>query len=378
MKLLKLIIPTAALLLAAGTAAAQSQAELEAMEAQRERAERNLKAQEAEREKLASTLEAREAEVQRRLADAEARMAEAARQIAELTTERLPQIQRLERRIEIINDGRPRLGVTIGAEEDGPVEGVRVVGVTPGSAASDAGLRAGDIITAVNNESLSADSTEAANEKLVDFMQGVEDGDVLSVEYMRDGKVGQVEVEPKPVDINFFALGKGPMRVPEVPDVEVPGVHVIPEIAGDLKHRFMLAWTSAGWGDMELVELNEGLGRYFGTAEGLLVVRAPQSGFLELEDGDVIQQIDGREPTSVRHAMRILGSYEPGEKLELAIMRDKKRRKLEVEIPADLSGQLHPVPPAAPAPAAAPGPAAAPSPAVAPVPASPPLPIERA
>jgi hypothetical protein len=56
----------------------------------------------------------------------------------------------------------------------------------------------------------------------------------------------------------------------------------------------------------------------------------------------VIQKIDGRTPSSVRHAMRILGSYQAGEKLTLDIMRDKKRRSLDVEIPDDRSSMLLP------------------------------------
>ena len=77
----------------------------------------------------------------------------------------------------------------------------------------------------------------------------------------------------------------------------------------------------------------------------------------------VIQKIDGRTPSSVRHAMRILGSYQAGETLELQIMRDKKRRKLEVEIPDDRTSQLMPGFPPAVAPAAAPVLTPAPEPA---------------
>ncbi|MDA1063873.1 MAG: PDZ domain-containing protein [Proteobacteria bacterium] len=95
---------------------------------------------------------------------------------------------------------------------------------------------------------------------------------------------------------------------------------------------------------MELVELNAGLGKYFGTEQGLLVVNAPESKALQLEDGDVIQKIDGREPTSVRHALRILGSYQSGETLQLEIMRDKKRRTLEVEVPDGMTSGLMPAP----------------------------------
>jgi S1-C subfamily serine protease len=84
---------------------------------------------------------------------------------------------------------------------------------------------------------------------------------------------------------------------------------------------------------MELVELTPGLGTYFGTEEGMLVVRAPRDDVLGLMDGDVILEISGRTPTSVGHALRILGSFEPGEQLELTVMREQRRRTLEVELP---------------------------------------------
>lgn len=344
MKTMKLIIPVAALLLLAGQVAAQSE------QAERLEAERAASTDETERG---------EAELARKLQEAERKMADAARQIAELTSERLPQLREVERRIQIINDGRPRLGVNIGAaDEDGPAEGVRVIGVTPGSAADDAGLRTGDIITAINSESMSADNADEANRRILDFMQGVEEGDILEVEYLRDGKVGTVELAPRPVEVHSFAFRGFPddFSMPSMPNVQVA-----PEMIDRFRHNFAFSWPGNVWADMELVELNEGLGKYFGTDSGVLVVSAPRSNALQLEDGDVIRKIDGREPTSVRHAMRILSSYQPGEKLELEILREKKSRKLAIEIPDDRHSMLLQSP-APVRPASAPRPAPAPTP----------------
>lgn len=314
MKIWKVLLPVAAVLLLAGQAAAQTE----------------------EQERLREA-EVREAEMDRRLAEAEERMAEAARQIAEITSERLPRVVELQRRVELSN--KPRLGVTIDSgDTEGPVEGVAIVGVTPGSAAAEAGLRSGDVMTAVNDESLSADNSQLANERLLDFMQGVEEGDVLKVEYLRDGKVGSVEVEPRVLDKNMFVWMDGDGRNFTMP--RVPELHVAPEMVEKFKMEFAYPWMGTGLRGLELVELNEGLGRYFGTDTGLLVISAPKSAAFELEDGDVIQNIDGREPKDVRHAMRILSSYQGGETLKLGIMRDKKKRTLEVEIPADYHGKL--------------------------------------
>jgi S1-C subfamily serine protease len=324
MKYLKPLLPTAAALLLASQAIAQTSEEMAEVE--------------RERRVVVQEIAERDAEVDRRMYDAERRMAEAARQITILTDERLVHVQGLQERIQIVTSDRPRLGVTIGGEEEGPVKGVGILGVTPGSAAADAGLRAGDVITSVNGESLGAPSTDEASERLLDFMQGVEQGDTLDLKYVRDGKTGEVQVEPAAVEAQVFAFtgGGGRFAVPSAPNVQVlPGV---PKVHSQM----VFQWRSDGWGDMELVELNAGLGQYFGTEEGLLVVSAPTSSSLQLEDGDVIQTIDGRAPTSVRHALRILGSYQAGESLKLEIMRNKKRRTLDVEIPNDLSSGLLP------------------------------------
>ena len=266
--------------------------------------------------------------------------------MAELTVERLPGAPGLQRRIEIISDDKPRLGVTIGNDAKGAVKGVAIVGVTPGSAADDAGLRSGDTITSINGESLAAPDANEATERLLDFMSGVEMGDTLDLGYLRDGKSGEVQVEPRPVESRVFAFsgnGRG-FAIPSAPEVAVvPGVAPAP-------NTFAFRWQMGGWGDLEMIELNEGLGKYFGTDEGLLVVNAPESTALQLEDGDVIQKIDGREPTSVRHALRILGSYQAGESLKLEIMRDKRRQTLSIEMPDDRSSMLTPLAPLPPLP----------------------------
>ncbi len=313
MKMWKVILPVAAVLLLAGQAAAQTD----------------------EDERLRA-MEAREAEMERRLYEAERQMSEAAREIAEITKERLPRIAEIEARFAMAS--KPRLGVTIeSTEKPGPVEGVKLLGVSPGSAASDAGLRSGDTLTAINDENLSAESCKDANMRLLTFMKGIDEGDILTVEYLRDGKTGTVEVEPRIVpDSTFVWMSEDGAR-----DFTMPVMPIGPETVERFKMQFGFPWAGTGLGDLELVELNAGLGHYFGTDTGLLVVAAPKSDAFELRDGDVIQTIDGREPKDVRHALRILSSYQPGEELKLGIMRDKKKVTVNVKMPADHHGNLH-------------------------------------
>lgn len=294
-------------------------------------------------------------EVEIRMREAEASMAEAAQHVAELSSRRLPRVATIER---IMRGGHgPMLGVTISSDDDGPVEGVTIRGVSPGGAADEAGLRADDVITSINDESLTADNDREANEKLLDFMQGVEEGDELKVEYLRNGKTDTTEVVPRAVQGGVFAFEF------DGDDFSMPGVPVAPHV-GQFNNRFVWISGGSGLGDMEMVKLTERLGSYFGTDEGLLIVRAPKNEDLKLQDGDVIQSIDGREPTSVNHAMRILGSYQSGETLEIEIMRDKRKQKITIEVPDNRRSLL--APPAAAPTLAAPSALAAPVPHAAP------------
>jgi C-terminal processing protease CtpA/Prc len=340
----KLLLALAASLLTGSTLAQQADAEPGIEERQAE-------------------LRMEQAEIEQHMREAEQRLAEAAQQIAELSARQLPRVAQFTKEIHV--DARPRLGITIGSDEPGPVPGVQIMGVSPGGAADDAGLRTGDTITAINGESMTADSASEASRKLLDFMSGVEEGDELKVDYLRNGKAGNVEVTPQAGSAHMFSFGdRGfSFAAPVAPmNPMTPGVE-----------QWMWLSSGSGFGDMELVSLTERLGKYFGTDKGLLVVRAPENENFKLEDGDVIQRIDGREPTSVSHAMRILGSYQTGEKFDIEIMRDKKRQTISVEMPDNrqsrtgivIAPRVVKAAPGAPT-TAAPAPARAPSPPPAP------------
>ena len=105
------------------------------------------------------------------------------------------------------------------------------------------------------------------------------------------------------------------------------------ELAKEVERPFWFIQGNSTWGDMELVELSEGLGDYFGVDEGVLVVSAPSNEALGFEDGDVILSIGGRKPGDIDHAMRILRSYESGETLEVKITRKRRSQTLKIEVP---------------------------------------------
>ncbi len=85
------------------------------------------------------------------------------------------------------------------------------------------------------------------------------------------------------------------------------------------------AWA---WGsgfpdlDMDLVDLNPGLGAYFGTNEGVLVAEIAEDSPLGLAPGDVVTHVDGRKVDDAAELRRILASYRSGEEIAFAIRRD--------------------------------------------------------
>jgi predicted metalloprotease with PDZ domain len=124
----------------------------------------------------------------------------------------------------------------------------------------------------------------------------------------------------------------------------------------------MLAPAGRGLRSLELVPLTPKLGQYFGADKGLLVVKAPAPGAgASLEEGDVILTIGGRTPENARHAFRILGSYQPQEKVRVEVLRQRKRMALDLEVPA--AGAVNPPPPPGSRPPVPPAPPPAAPPA---------------
>ena len=242
-----------------------------------------------------------------------------------------------ERSFNILVSGRPRMGVILSTSTN-EMKGAVVEAVTPGGPAEEAGIKVGDVIVLANGQSLrQADRRDdSPNEKLVDVIRELESGDQLEIEYEREGELQSARVTVRNVEPNSFAFnfsgdsGNVFLRVPDI-DIDIPRFD--PKDVEFSAPMIARAFLPFGWLDMELTSLDEGLGKYFGTSEGLLVVRAPRDEDIGLKSGDVILSIDGRKPTSPSHAWRIMRSYELGESMDVEIMRNKRRQTVQVTIP---------------------------------------------
>jgi membrane-associated protease RseP (regulator of RpoE activity) len=210
---------------------------------------------------------------------------------------------------------RSIIGVQIEAADKG--NGAKVREVSPGGAAEAAGIRVGDTIVAVNGTEVKDGARE-----VVRMLRQVEPESTVSVRVMRDGKPKDFKVTARKYDARVYAFTP--------PNVDFDFDFDPSPWTGFGPSQFRGALSG-----MEVTTLTPQLARYFGADEGLLVLRAPKGDTYKLQDGDVILNIDGRVPTNGSHVTRILRSYQPGEKLTLHIMRDRKPMDLQVTLPED-------------------------------------------
>jgi serine protease Do len=250
-------------------------------------------------------------DVEAQLKAARQKLEQAAHEVAELST-RLgkPLVDRLM----LMGEGPGHAVIGVQLDPKDSTDGAHVHDVSPGGPAAEAGIRSGDVIVSVNGTDVKVGHPAAEVARL---MRDVEPNAKVKIHVMRDGKPADFEVTARPVE-NAWAMPGMP------PHAGMPFDGFPPGFPGGMHG------SVAG---MELATLTPQLGAYFGTDKGVLVLRAPRNAAFNLQDGDVILTIDGREPTSGSHATRILASYQAGEKVKLQVMRQRKRITVEAIVP---------------------------------------------
>ncbi|HEY2036659.1 MAG TPA: PDZ domain-containing protein [Steroidobacteraceae bacterium] len=252
------------------------------------------------------------------------RLEVAAQQLAALSAQMYgPMMQRVAAMA-----GPPHVLLGVQLDDSSGGAGARVRDVSPGGAAEQAGVRRGDRIVAVNGTTVQGRQPAL---RIVELLHGVKPGDKVDLKVSRDGKARDLTLTARPPGDDFFIARQLPDMpdMPNMPDMPaLPRVRALAQWDGPMIMRGPVA-------DMELCRLTPGLGRYFGTDTGVLVVRAPAAGGLGLQDGDVILSIGGRKPSDSSQAIRILGSYDPGEKITLDVMRQHRRISLATTVPAE-------------------------------------------
>jgi S1-C subfamily serine protease len=245
-----------------------------------------------------------------------------------------------DRLMRIVMNRRARLGIKVNLQaRDTDSLGAYVESVTPNGPAATAGLRSGDVITKVEGKSVLSGGAAVGGRdarqslpglRLIELAARLEPSDTVAVEFLRgkDRRTVSLVTEDEP-DMVMAGPGGGH---PFIMRFRGDGPHDDMRLpAGD----FMDMGPGERFeplGDLELAPLNPDLGQYFGTTEGVLVIRAPKDGALGLKGGDVVQAVDGRKPAGPSHLMRILRSYDRGETFKLDILRNRKRETVTAHL----------------------------------------------
>ena len=257
-----------------------------------------------------------------------------------------PRVEKPNTMVYSFSGNHARIGVVVAtsADADSDKIGARITAVTPGGPAAKAGIQAGDVITRFNGVNLanvrSEDSDESGpGNKLRELAQALDPGDTVQVEYRHGSESKKSTIVAEDVTYSYNGtLGDRGFSL-TMPKMEMP-----PFTFSTPTPMFGEGWGSGdgmgmsfcfgdAWCNLELVSLNSDLGDYFGTHDGVLVVKASEDSTLPLKSGDVILAIGDRKPSSPAQAMRILRSYDTGETVNIEIMRHQKRQTISWKVP---------------------------------------------
>lgn len=306
----------------------RSEAAMQAhMDAARRREEAALRAQMRAARGTEERARQREGALRAQMDAARRRMEMDAQQLATLSAQMYgPMMQRFGS-----FGGPPRALIGVQLDDSRGDAGARVREVSPGGPAQQAGVHSGDLIVAVNGTTVQGHEPAG---RVVELLHDVKPGDKVDLKVSRDGKTRDLTLTARPDGDEFFIARQFP---------DLPALPRVKALAGWGGAPMIIRGPVA---DMELARLTPALGRYFGTDAGVLVVHAPPDGGLGLQDGDVILSIGGRKPIDSSHVIRILGSYDPGEKVTLEVMRLHRKMSVAATLPAEspFSGRMFEMP----------------------------------
>jgi membrane-associated protease RseP (regulator of RpoE activity) len=197
-------------------------------------------------------------------------------------------------------------------------DGAYITGVSWGGAAAEAGLRRGDVITAVDNKAIkSADN-------LAEIIKSYKPGDKVTVSFIREGERQTLVVTLKEGKSLRFHV-----REPLIarPDME-KYFTVRPKIAALLERP---------WIGINYSELNEQLGSYFGVenGKGVLVTEvlkdspAAKAGLMA---GDVIVSLDGKQIENGSELRSAIWKFEGEEGAAMDVTVTRKGQSMTLKV----------------------------------------------
>lgn len=331
---------------------------------------------------------------QKELDAARAELDRAAKHFAELSRQYGPKVTPEQLLAGLPTERKPVLGVLLGSDTQA---GVRIVGVTPDSAAAAAGLKSGDRLVSLDGNTITGADGSSRLADLRSRLEKLDDKTPVRIGYERDGHDAIVAVTPRmderafvwdgnagkllklsgtpnvwlDKDGNLKAMTADAIDISDLSDetadeIRLRGnVKVLPPGIAPEIHREIIrlgdgdapmAMPGSGmlleafrWNGLNLASLDSNLGKYFGTDKGVLVL-SPGPQLPALQAGDVILGIDGKPVATPREAMDALRAHQAGDTASLALLRDHRDASAQVTVPKAMPLPIPPAPPAPPPP----------------------------
>lgn len=287
---------------------------------------------------------------------------------------------------------RPVIGVILGDSGD---KGVEILGVSPDGPSDRAGIKQGDIIIAAGGRVLKEIDEEGdAGNGLRIALSDIKADEPLVISVERDNQVLDLTVVPEireplswqsvvrfptaPVSPDSPDTPRAPpavsapesaitierIVVPEINSAEMAAkieqmrsaidkrralrevsrvapvdgeweieLHELSEL-GNFALQDANVWFGLPMAEgLQLAEIDAGLGEYFKTDRGVLVLKARTDNDLQLESGDVILQVGDTRVNSPAEFMRALRGFNSGDELVMDIKRHRKDRTLKTVMP---------------------------------------------
>ena len=203
------------------------------------------------------------------------------------------------------------LGVVIHDHDDG----VHVAAVTPDSGAEAAGILADDVIVAINGKVLATQAHPGRS--LREAMAEVEAGEKVAIAFVRDGEEHDVDVVA-----TARAHPARSMRWRMAGPVDSNAIHFFGGPGRHMERRIHRAHP-----ELELVDIGEDLGKYFGVDSGVLVLDTPPGS--NLKPGDILRRVDDADIRNADEAYRLLADLD--EDGTASIRRENRSRNVKVE-----------------------------------------------
>ena len=232
---------------------------------------------------------------------------------------------------------RAHLGMNVNLRSgDTDRYGALINSVSPNGPADRAGIRSGDIVVALDDESLlddehvvtADDGSSVPGLRLIALASKLDPDDTINVELRRGERTLRLSLvtESWPTMVSEWRTPDGDWGVRFGNDsLLVEFERDMPRVRTRLLSPGGNLFFADPLFDLELAPLNAELGNYFGTTSGVLVISVPEGSGLRLKGGDVVLAVDGRTTENPSHLHRILRSYQSDEQFEFSIMRNQKR-----------------------------------------------------